>query len=70
VPSHRTGKKALKQAYYTKWDSDEHLMAFGKQLNNNQQALIQSDVTIADNVKLQFYLEEIYDSNASTSKRC
>jgi hypothetical protein len=29
-------KKALKQAYYTKWDSDEHLMAFGNRLNNDQ----------------------------------
>jgi hypothetical protein len=29
-------KKALKQAYYTKWDSDEHLTAFGKRLDNDQ----------------------------------
>jgi hypothetical protein len=56
-------KKALKKAYYTAWDSDEHLMAFGKQLDEDQRSLIRSDVTIADDDKLQFYLEEIYDSN-------
>ncbi len=57
-------KKELKAAYYTKWDhADKHLTAFGKRLGNNQCALIQSDVTIADDNKLQFYLEEIYDSN-------
>jgi hypothetical protein len=56
-------KKALKKAYYTKWDSDEYLTAFGKRLDDDQRALIRSDVTIADDDKLQFYLEEIYDSN-------
>ena len=57
-------KKELKTAYYTKWEHTvEHLMAFGKQLDNDQRALVQSDVTIADDDKLQFYLEEIYDSN-------
>ncbi len=38
-------------------------MAFGKRINNDQCALVHSDVTIANNDKLQFYLEEIYDSN-------
>jgi hypothetical protein len=56
-------KKVLKKEYYTKWDADEHLTAFGKCLNNDQHALIRSDVTIANNTQLQFYLEEIYDSN-------
>jgi hypothetical protein len=53
----------LKKEYYTKWVADKHLTAFGKRLNNDQHALVRSDVTIADNDKLQFYLEEIYDSN-------
>ncbi len=35
-PLNIQAKKALKQAYYTKWDSDEHLTAFGKQLDNDQ----------------------------------
>ncbi len=46
-----------------KWDANEHLTAFGKHLNNDQHALVHSDVTIADDDKLQSYLEEIYDSN-------
>jgi hypothetical protein len=53
----------LKKEYYTKWDADEHLTAFGKRLNNDQRALVCSDVTIANDNKLQFYLEEIYGSN-------
>jgi hypothetical protein len=57
-------KKELKAAYYTKWDHvNKHLTAFGKCLNDDQRALIQLDVTVADDNKLQFYLEEIYDSN-------
>jgi hypothetical protein len=56
-------KKALKDVYYTKWDGNEHLTAFKKHLNDNQRALVRSKVTIADKDKLQFYLEEMYDSN-------
>jgi len=57
-------KKELKTAYYTKWEhTSEHLTAFGKRLNDDQRALVRSDVTITDDNKLQFYLEEIYDSN-------
>ena len=57
-------KKEPKKAYYTKWDhAVEHLTAFGKRLDDNQRSLIRSVVTIVDDDKLQFYLEEIYDSN-------
>jgi hypothetical protein len=56
-------KKALKDAYYTQWDGGEHLTAFGKRLNNNQCTLVRSDVTIVDKDKVQFNLEEMYDSN-------
>jgi hypothetical protein len=62
-PLNVQAKKVLKKEYYTKWDADNHLTAFGKHLNNDQRALVHSDVTIADDDKLQFYLEEIYDSN-------
>jgi hypothetical protein len=58
-PLNVQAKKVLKREYYTKWDADKHLTAFGKRLNNDQHALVCSDVTIADNNKLQFYLEEI-----------
>jgi hypothetical protein len=33
-------KKVLKKEYYTKWDADEHLTAFGKCLNDDQRALV------------------------------
>jgi len=56
-------KKALKDAYYTKWDGSEHLTTFGKRLDDDQRALVRSDVTIADEDKLQFYLKQMYDSN-------
>ena len=57
-------KKELKTAYYTKWEHNiEHLTAFGKRLDDDQRVLVRSDVTIADDNKLQFYLEEIYDRN-------
>jgi hypothetical protein len=56
-------KKVLKKEYYTKWDADKHLTAFGKCLNDDQRALVRSDVTIAGDNKLQFYLEEVYGSN-------
>jgi len=56
-------KKALKNTYYTKWDGSEHLTTFGKRLNDDQCALVRSNVTIADEDTLQFYLEQMYDSN-------
>ena len=63
-PLDMKAKKELKKAYYTKWDhAVERLTAFGKRLNDDQCSLVRSDVTIADDDKLQFYLEEIYDSN-------
>jgi hypothetical protein len=62
-PLNVQAKKVLKKEYYTKWDADKHLTAFRKRLNNDQCALVHSDVTIADNNKLQFYLEEIHNSN-------
>jgi hypothetical protein len=55
-------KNELCKAYYSKWDRDEHLITFCKRPNNNKKALVRLDVAIPDNDKLQFYLEEIYDS--------
>jgi hypothetical protein len=56
-------KNKLRKAYHSKWDSDEHLTRSSKHLDDDQKALVRLDVTIPDNDKLQFYLEEIYDSN-------
>jgi hypothetical protein len=39
-------------------------MAFGMCLTDDQISLVRSDVTISDDDKLQFYLEQMYGSNA------
>ena len=62
-PLNIQAKNKLRKAYYSKWDNNEHLTTFGKRLDDDQKALIRSDVTIPNNDKLQFYLKEIYDSN-------
>jgi hypothetical protein len=56
-------KKQIIEAFYTKWDEDEHLTAFGKRLEDDQNRLVRSDVTIPDKDKLQFYPEQIYTCN-------
>jgi hypothetical protein len=67
-PLHVKTKKALKDAYYTDWDGDDHLIAFGKRLDDNQCALVSSNITIADKDKLQLYLEEMHNSNHFNKK--
>jgi hypothetical protein len=62
-PLNIQANKELCKAYYSKWDSDEQLTAFGKRLDDDQKALVRLDFTIPNNNKLQFYLKEIYDSN-------
>jgi hypothetical protein len=57
-------KKQLKQNYYRPWEPEEHLTAFGMRLNDKQISLVQSDVAISDNNKLQFYLKQMYEFNA------
>jgi len=56
-------KKKLKDAYFAKWDSIKYLTAFGKCLEDDQTSLVRSDITISDEDKLQFYLEQMYDFN-------
>lgn len=56
-------RKQLRQNYYTPWNPEEHLTAFGMRLTNDQVSLVRSDVTISDDDKLQFYLEQMYESN-------
>ena len=55
-------KKKIRDTYYAKWDKDEHLMAFGKRLDDGQERLGQLDIVIPNKDKLQFYLEQIYAS--------
>ncbi len=56
-------KKNLRIAYYAEWDSEQHFTAFGKRLNDNQVRIERFGITISDEDKLQFYLEQMYASN-------
>ena len=57
-------KKNLPLAYYTEWDSEIHLTAFGKRLDDDQIRIERFGITIiSDKDKLQFYLEQMYASN-------
>ena len=49
-------RKQIHDAYYTKWDKDQHLMAFGKRLDNRQEQLGRLSIVISNEDKLQFYL--------------
>ncbi len=56
-------KKLLKAEYWTKWDGDIHLTAFGKCLNDELIRIERFGITISDKEKLQLYLEQMYSSN-------
>ena len=45
------------------WDSEIHLTAFGKRLDDNQIRIERFGITISDKDKLQFYLKQMYASN-------
>ena len=55
-------KKQIREAYYAKWDEEEHLTAFGKRLEDGQDRLVRSDIIIPGKDKLQFYLKQMYAS--------
>ncbi len=61
-------KKKLKQDYYTKWDNKIHLTAFEKRLDDNQTCIEHVGITISNEDKLQFYLEQMYTSNSFIKK--
>jgi hypothetical protein len=50
-------------AYYKEWDGKIHLLAFGKRLDNDQVRIKRFGITISDEDKLQFYLEQMYALN-------
>ena len=62
-------KKKLKQDYYTEWDGEIHLTAFGKRLDDEQIRIERFGITISDEDKLQFYLEQMYASNHFETKK-
>jgi hypothetical protein len=53
------GKKVLKKEFYTNWDPDTHLTAFGMKHNKEQHQLNRLGIVISDEDKLQFYMEQI-----------
>jgi hypothetical protein len=56
-------KKQIKAEYWTEWDCELHLTAFGKCLDDKQIPIERFGFTISDKDKLQFYLEQMYSSN-------
>jgi hypothetical protein len=56
-------EKNLRLAYYTEWDNEIHLTAFGKRLDDDQIRIKRFGITISDEDKLQFYLKQMYASN-------
>ncbi len=56
-------KKNLRLAYYTEWDSEIHLTAFRKRLDDDQIRIKRFGLIIPDKDKLQFYLKQMYASN-------
>jgi hypothetical protein len=56
-------KKIIKAKYWTKWDGDIHLTAFGKCLNDKQICIEHFGINISNEDKLQFYLGQMYSCN-------
>jgi hypothetical protein len=50
-------------AYYTEWDNEFHLAAFRKRLDDDQIRIKRFGITISNEDKLQFYLEQMYASD-------
>ncbi len=63
-------KKPLKAKFHTNWDSSVmHLMAFGMKLDKEQARINRLGAIISNEVKLQFYMEQIYSSNCFDKKK-
>ncbi len=62
-------KKNLRIAYYAEWDGKQHLTAFGKRLNDDQVHIKQFGITVSNEDKLHFYLEQMYASNHFDKKK-
>jgi hypothetical protein len=61
-------KKKLKQDYYTEWDNEIHLTTFRKRLDDKQMCIQSFGITIFNEDKLQFYLEQMYACNSFNKK--
>ena len=54
--------KQMKKEYYEPWDPQEHITEFVKRLNDDQSALAANGITISNDDKLQFFIEQMYES--------
>ena len=52
----------LKDEYYKKWSADEHISAFARRLNEDQEKLASDGVTISNVDKNQHYMMQIWKS--------
>ena len=49
----------MKASYYEKWNPTNHSPDFGKRLDEDQAQLAISNITISNEDKLQFYIEQM-----------
>ncbi len=63
VPIRHPGQETTQANFYRTWHPEEHLTAFGMRLNDKQLSLVQSDVAITNDDKLQFFIKQMYKSN-------
>ena len=52
----------MKASYYEKWNPTNHITDFGKRLDEDQAQLTISNITISNEDKLQFHIEQMYAS--------
>ena len=52
----------MKASYYEKWNPTNHITDFVKRLDKDQAQLATSNITISNEDKLQFYIEQMYAS--------
>ena len=68
MSTRRPRQENLQLADYTEWDNKIHLTVFRKRLDDNQIRIERFRITISDEDKLQFYLEQMYASNHFNKK--
>ena len=54
--------KAMKKEYYEPWDPQHHITELYKRLDDDQAALAANNIPISDEDKLQFFIEQMYES--------
>ena len=54
--------KQMKKEYYEPWDPIDHITEFSKRLNDEQEELATNSISISEEDKLQFFIEQMYES--------